>query len=64
MFLVTKELLVEAHEGPENPWLTATFFAGFLLFLILGMISIGAFRLSCSHYSLDHRPWAYPPNRY
>ncbi|MCX6213587.1 transporter [Spirosoma sp.] len=39
LFLVTEELLVEAHEGPEKPWLTATFFAGFLLFLILGMIA-------------------------
>ncbi|MGF7219140.1 ZIP family zinc transporter [Spirosoma lacussanchae] len=39
LFLVTEELLVEAHEGPENPWLTATFFAGFLLFLILGMVA-------------------------
>lgn len=39
LFLVTEELLVEAHEGPEKPWLTATFFAGFLLFLILGMVA-------------------------
>lgn len=39
LFLVTEELLVEAHEGPEKPWLTATFFAGFLLFLILGMLT-------------------------
>lgn len=39
LFLVTEELLVEAHEGPEKPWLTATFFAGFLLFLILGMMA-------------------------
>ncbi|MCJ8167611.1 transporter [Pontibacter sp. E15-1] len=35
LFLVTEELLVEAHEEPETPWLTATFFAGFLLFLLL-----------------------------
>lgn len=39
LFLVTEELLVEAHEGPEKPWMTATFFVGFLLFLILGMVS-------------------------
>ncbi|CCH03613.1 zinc transporter, ZIP family (plasmid) [Fibrella aestuarina BUZ 2] len=39
LFLVTEELLVEAHEGEEKPWLTATFFAGFLLFLILGMVA-------------------------
>ena len=39
LFLVTEELLVEAHEVPETPWTTATFFAGFLLFLVLGMTS-------------------------
>lgn len=39
LFLVTEELLVEAHEEPETPLTTATFFAGFLLFLVLGMIS-------------------------
>ncbi len=38
LFLVTEELLVEAHEEPETPAATATFFAGFLLFLILGMV--------------------------
>lgn len=38
LFLVTEELLVEAHEEEETPWLTAAFFVGFLLFLILGMI--------------------------
>lgn len=38
LFLVTEELLVEAHEEKESPWLTATFFTGFLLFLILGMV--------------------------
>lgn len=39
LFLVTEELLVEAHEEPETPLATATFFAGFLLFLVLGMAS-------------------------
>lgn len=39
LFLVTEELLVEAHEEKEKPWLTAMFFVGFLLFLILGMVS-------------------------
>lgn len=38
LFLVTEELLVEAHEEPETPLATATFFLGFLLFLILGMV--------------------------
>jgi ZIP family zinc transporter len=38
LFLVTEELLVEAHEVPETPAITACFFAGFLLFVVLGMI--------------------------
>lgn len=37
LFLVTEELLVEAHEDAETPLLTAAFFGGFLLFLLLGM---------------------------
>ena len=37
MFLVTEELLVEAHEEPETPLSTAMFFVGFLIFLIVGM---------------------------
>lgn len=39
LFLVTEELLVEAHEEPETPTSSAMFFAGFLLFLIIGMVS-------------------------
>ena len=39
LFLVTEELLTEAHEEKETPVLTATFFAGFLAFLILGMVA-------------------------
>lgn len=35
LFLVTEELLVEAHESKQNPWLTAAFFGGFLLFMLL-----------------------------
>ena len=38
LFLVTEELLTEAHEEPESPWLTAMFFLGFLAFLLLGMM--------------------------
>lgn len=38
LYLVTEELLVEAHEEPETPLSIAIFFGGFLLFLILGMI--------------------------
>lgn len=35
LYLVTEELLVEAHETPDRPWVTALFFIGFLLLLIL-----------------------------
>ena len=36
LYLVIEELLMEAHEGgAEAPWITATFFAGFLLLLLL-----------------------------
>lgn len=38
LFLVTEELLTEAHEGDETPLLTLAFFGGFLLFLLLGMV--------------------------
>jgi ZIP family zinc transporter len=34
LYLVTEELLVEAHEVPERPWIAAMFFAGFLLMLV------------------------------
>lgn len=32
------ELLTEAHELPESPWLTSAFFAGFLAYLLLELI--------------------------
>lgn len=35
LYLVTEELLVEAHEVPDRPWVTALFFVGFLLLLLL-----------------------------
>jgi ZIP family zinc transporter len=38
LFLVTEELLVEAHEVAETTLATTAFFAGFLLFLVLGMM--------------------------
>ncbi|MBP7173137.1 MAG: transporter [Cloacibacterium sp.] len=38
IFLVTEELLQEAHEEKESIWQTVIFFAGFLLFVILGMM--------------------------
>jgi ZIP family zinc transporter len=39
LYLVTEELLVEAHKNPETPAATGMFFAGFLVFLLLGMVS-------------------------
>lgn len=39
LFLVTEELLQEAHLTHEPVWLTATFYVGFLLFLLLGMLA-------------------------
>lgn len=38
LYLVTEELLVEAHEEEDKPLYTATFFIGFLIFLLLAMI--------------------------
>ena len=35
LYLVTEELLVEAHAGPETAWVTAMFFVGFLAMLAL-----------------------------
>lgn len=37
LYLVTEELLRNAHEQPEGPITTATFFAGFLVVLLLDM---------------------------
>ncbi len=34
LYLGVEELLVEAHEGPESPWVCATFFLGFLVILL------------------------------
>lgn len=39
LFLVTEELLTEAHEEKETPFQTACFFGGFLLFLLIGMVA-------------------------
>lgn len=35
LYLVTEELLVDAHETPDRPWVTAMFFAGFLILLVI-----------------------------
>jgi ZIP family zinc transporter len=37
LYLVTEELLRNAHEQPEGPLTTATFFAGFLVVLLIDM---------------------------
>jgi ZIP family zinc transporter len=37
LFLVTEELLKEAHEEKGTVWHTSAFFGGFLLFMVLGM---------------------------
>jgi ZIP family zinc transporter len=39
LFLVTEELLTEAHEEKETLLQTSMFFVGFLLFLLIGMIA-------------------------
>jgi ZIP family zinc transporter len=39
MFLVTEELLVEAHEAGETAFATALFFVGFVAFLVVGMLA-------------------------
>lgn len=39
LYLVTEELLVEAHEVAETPLLTATFFAGFLVLPVIDMFA-------------------------
>jgi ZIP family zinc transporter len=35
LYLVTEELLVEAHEKPDSPLISAMFFVGFLSLLLL-----------------------------
>ena len=39
LYLVTEELLVEAHDVPETPVTTALFFAGFLALLVIEMLA-------------------------
>jgi zinc transporter, ZIP family len=38
LFLVTEELLIEAHESADTAVTTTMFFVGFLVFLLLGML--------------------------
>jgi len=39
LFVVVEQLIVEAHEIPKGPPLAAALFAGFLLIMVLGMLS-------------------------
>lgn len=41
LYLVTEELLVEAHDEPETAALTGAFFLGFVLLLVIEMIATG-----------------------
>lgn len=38
LYMVTEELLVEAHEEPETPIQTAMFFLGFIVLFTLDML--------------------------
>lgn len=38
LYLVTEELLVEAHEVPETMTVTSIFFVGFLLLLVIDLL--------------------------
>jgi zinc transporter, ZIP family len=38
MYLITEELLHEAHKLPDSAYITATFFIGFILFFIFSMM--------------------------
>ena len=40
LYLVTEELLVEAHELPDTPLTAATFFVGFLLLILIEEITL------------------------
>ncbi len=39
LYLVTEELLVEAHEVPETPWATGSFFLGFVFLFVVELIA-------------------------
>lgn len=41
LYVVTEQLLVDAHEQRNAPLIALGFFAGFLLLLILGQVSLG-----------------------
>lgn len=39
LYLAVEELMSEAHENAETPWLTAMFFVGFILVYVLGAVA-------------------------
>lgn len=39
LYLVTEELLVEAHQVPETPWATGSFFLGFVLLFVIELLA-------------------------
>lgn len=41
LFLVTEELLIEAHEVEQTPLITSAFFAGFLVLYVIGILTEG-----------------------
>lgn len=39
LYLAVEELMSEAHENAETPWLTSLFFIGFILIYVLGAVA-------------------------
>lgn len=39
LYLAVEELMIEAHDNAETPWLTALFFVGFTLIHVLGDVA-------------------------
>lgn len=39
LYLAVEELMVEAHENAETPWLTSLFFVGFTIIYVLGAVA-------------------------
>jgi len=38
MYLVTEELLVEAHKAAETAWAPSVFFVGFFVYLVIAKL--------------------------
>ena len=39
LYLAVEELMIEAHENAETPWLTSLFFVGFIVIYVLGAVA-------------------------